>query len=365
MTALLHSARHAPRRRHRLLAPSATAHWPAAALIPDIDSLRGHLQTAIELEHSTIPPYLCALYTMDAERNTFASRVLQGVVMEEMLHMLLAANLLNAVHGEPAINRAGFIPDYPTFLPHSDQRFQVGLNKFSAETMEVFLRIEKPAAQAAPPQADKYHSIGQFYAAIGEALVRLDGQTAGGIFTGDPARQLQASSYYGGGGQLLPVHTLDDALEAIAEIVGQGEGMQGQLIDPDQRLFGQDIEYAHFYRYNEVRQGRRYAAHDAPDDPPSGPPVAVCWDSALDMRPNPRMADHPEGSPLWRAMHGFNRVYSRLLDEIHQACNGRGARLAQAVPLMYELKYQALALLQTPDGTGRRAGPSFEYLPPG
>lgn len=365
MTALLQTARHPARRRHCLMVPGATADWPAEARIGDIDSLRAHLQTAVELEYSTIPPYLCALYTLDAGRNPFASRVIQGVVMEEMLHMLLAANLLNAVGGTPTMNCEAFIPEYPTFLPHSDDSFQVGLNKFSPETLDAFLRIELPAPPPAPPQAGKYHTIGQFYAAIGEALVRLDAQTDGGIFTGDASRQLQSSSYYGGGGQLLPIHGLDAALEAIGEIVGQGEGMPGQLLDPDHKLFGQEIEYAHYYRFNEVRQGRLYAAGDGPRDPPSGPAVSVCWEGALDMRPNPKMADHPPGSPLWQQMRDFNAVYMRLLDAIHQACNGLPAVLGQAVPLMFELKYKAQALLQTPDGTGHRAGPSFEYLPPG
>ena len=30
-----------------------------------LDGLREHLQWAIELEHSTIPPYMCALYSLD------------------------------------------------------------------------------------------------------------------------------------------------------------------------------------------------------------------------------------------------------------------------------------------------------------
>ena len=214
-----------------------------------------------------------------------------------------------------------------------------------------------------PPEAESYRTIGQFYAAIREAMVRLDRETPGGIFTGEPARQLPASAYYGAGGQLLPIKNLGDALEAISEIVGQGEGMEGQISDPDHLLFGQDIEYAHYYRFNEVRLGRRYVPNDSPDAPPSGPPVAVCWESTLDMRPNPKMADYPEGSSLWQQTRAFNSSYMQLLDALHWTCNGRPERLRQAVPLMYELKYQAQALLQMPDGQGHRAGPSFEYVP--
>ena len=34
--------------------------------------------------------------------------------MEEMLHMVLVANLLNAIKGEAKVNDAKFIPKYPT-----------------------------------------------------------------------------------------------------------------------------------------------------------------------------------------------------------------------------------------------------------
>jgi hypothetical protein len=39
------------------------------------------------------------------------------VVIEEMLHMTIAANVLNAVGGHPAIDRPDFVPNYPEDLP--------------------------------------------------------------------------------------------------------------------------------------------------------------------------------------------------------------------------------------------------------
>jgi len=36
--------------------------------IRTLEDLRGHLQIAIEVEHSTIPPYLCALYSIEEDR---------------------------------------------------------------------------------------------------------------------------------------------------------------------------------------------------------------------------------------------------------------------------------------------------------
>jgi len=39
-----------------------------------LDGLREHLQWAIELEHSTIPPYMCALYSLDPIGNRASTR---------------------------------------------------------------------------------------------------------------------------------------------------------------------------------------------------------------------------------------------------------------------------------------------------
>jgi len=81
------------------------------ARINALESLREHLQWAIELEHFTVPPYMCALYSLDAIRNPEASEVVASVLVEEMLHITLAANLLNAHWWTPtarfAANAAG------------------------------------------------------------------------------------------------------------------------------------------------------------------------------------------------------------------------------------------------------------------
>lgn len=46
-----------------------TAVAPSTARIETLESLREHLQWAIELEHATLPSYLCALYSLDPSRN--------------------------------------------------------------------------------------------------------------------------------------------------------------------------------------------------------------------------------------------------------------------------------------------------------
>jgi hypothetical protein len=83
------------------------------------------------------------------------------------------------------------------------------------------------------------------------------------------------------------------------------------------------------------------------------------------MRDNPSVAELPPGSEVRRISETFNRTYGDLLRCLHRAFNGRPDELLAAVPLMYQLRYQAVALMRIPCAPdGRTAGPSFEWSPP-
>jgi hypothetical protein len=328
--------------------------------IKTLERLQSHLQTAIELEHSTIPPYLCALYSIKDGSNLEAARIIKSVVLEEMLHMILAANVLNAVGGEPSVKHRKFIPKYPTYLPHSNKAFRVNLEKFSKQAIETFLKIERPVKPKAQPEADKYHTIAQFYEAIELGLQDLSDKK--NIFTGDASRQITPEYYYGGGGEAIPVTDLESAREALKEITGQGEGVHHTIWDGDEQ-FGEVKELAHYFRFNEIRMERRYTANDLLTSEPSGKPLIVQWDQVYPMQPNPKMAHYPQGSELRRKTYEFNRTYMALLNELHDALNGDPQRLMQSVVGMYDLKYQAVELMKIPIGDGEMtAGPSFEYV---
>jgi hypothetical protein len=193
--------------------------------IATIESLREHLQWAIELEHFTIPPYLCALYSLDAGRNPEAAELVSSVLVEEMLHMTLAANLLNALGGRPQLDNPKMLQGYPRPLPHSDRSIEISLFRFGHEAIETFLKIERPSPTGAPPEGDNYETIGQFYDAIKRGFRELSaniGET--NLFCSDPARQVADKHFYGGGGRIIAVENLVTALAALEEIVEQGEG---------------------------------------------------------------------------------------------------------------------------------------------
>jgi hypothetical protein len=335
--------------------------------ITTLNDLRRHLQWAIELEHATIPPYMCALYSLDKDRNPEAVQVVGTVLAEEMLHLALAANLLNAVGGEPKLDSPELLPPYPHPLPHGDRSIEIDLLPFGPRALDLFLRIEQPAAGDGPPQADGYQTIGQFYAAIEAGLRALCdelGETA--VFCGAPDRQIGEMHLHGGGGNVIPVHDLKTALAALAEIVEQGEGAARTAVwDGDADIVHPEREeVAHFYRFQELRLGRRYQAGDTPQSGPTGEPIAVDLDGVLPMRPNPRITDYPEGSAVRVAQEEFNQTYSLLLYLLERAFNGSPGDMKEAVRAMFQLRAQATALMNMSTGDGlTTAGPTFEYVP--
>ena len=111
------------------------------------ENLREYLQDALEIEFATIPLYLTALYSICDGCNTWASQLIHGVVMQEMLHLTQSANLLISVGGRPIIDSPNAAPKYPTkglpggILPN----LEISLRKFSLQQIhDVFMAIEYP-----------------------------------------------------------------------------------------------------------------------------------------------------------------------------------------------------------------------------
>jgi hypothetical protein len=83
------------------------------------------------------------------------------------------------------------------------------------------------------------------------------------------------------------------------------------------------------------------------------------------MKPNLR-ADEIADPGLRRAVNDCNEVWSGLLQQLEVALTGSPGELQAAVGTMFELKYRAVDLMRTPlpDGGGKHAGPTFEFLAP-
>lgn len=336
-----------------------------------IAELREYLQAALEVEHLTIPVYLTGMYTIRPGTNRDAYYTIRSVLVEEMLHMTLVANLLNAVGGHPRVAHPEFVTSYPARLPFSsDSLPPIGLRHFSPEALDTFLLIERPQSFVPPTGKETgWTSIGQFYGAVRDGLAELVARQGGDetkVFTGDPARQVGPQDFYNSGGEAFAITGLKNALLALRVISEQGEGIDASLWDSDDQIFGEQRQAAHYFRFNEIRTGRRYSRYDLPRTPPSGSPMNVTWDDAYTIRGATKVADYPEGSEVRRQAVAFNERYAALLTYLHLAFNGMPGAMAVAVPVMLELRDLAERLYRNPHpdpaqaGKGIHASATFE-----
>jgi Ferritin-like len=313
----------------------------------DLGWLRAGLQDAIQLEFSTIPPYLCAMWSIEDSQHPFY-QILREVMMEEMLHMGIACNLLAGIGGWPRLYDPAFLPDYPCPLPGGvHPGLLVNLVGFSPQLVaDVFMEIERPAHAPVPieTEAVTYATIGEFYDAI------LATFHSAGPAALDPDRQLEEDST-----GLKKYLSLDDVDGAIGTIKHQGEGTeQSAFEEPTGDVL------AHYYRFQQIRDGKRIvkgADGKAKFGEPLAPPAVV-----YPMAPVPR-GGHPAdvGKP-------FDEKFTAMLRALQAAWgtgapDERDAQLDTAIKAMRKLKAPAVALMQTPlPSGGGNYGPSFRLL---
>jgi hypothetical protein len=326
-----------------------------------VHGLRDALQAALELEHAVIPPYLYALYSLEPDGNRAVAEIIRSVVDEEMLHLTLAANLLNAVGGRPLLDSPDILPRYPGPLPGTvDDGLVVGLAPFSVPLVrDTFMRIEEPEPPAghgglADGSADPgaLLTIGQFYRQIRATLVAL-GQDA---FTGGRHHQVATNLLPGA----IPVLDVASACRAIDTIVDQGEGTRTSPME----VVGGDV--AHYYRFAEIVHGRRLLRFPGPAGHRwayLGQPVTVNPAGIRAVPVNPTLAGYPAGSAAHRACKSFNYTYTSLLRVLHATFNGTPGELMSAASLMSSLQQQALDMTAGTTTNGVPAGPSFEWQP--
>jgi hypothetical protein len=255
-----------------------------------------HLQTAIEIELSTIPIYLYTYYSINRmpavdnlppERGdaiaTFANKaggIIMSVAVEEMLHLSLVSNILKSLGGSPVIY--GKAPEsYPTNLPHHKSGFSINLTKFSELQLQEFMDIENPAPPEQEPEPDHWETLGQYYEYIAGLIKKTDQED----YTNPEFQLTEGKGYYApnnvdtaypknafyiknpenpdnpsargadaaifpnndDSGGLKKITCKEDALLAIQEISEQGEGYP---TDPTHEYDDKDgLEKSHWFKY--------------------------------------------------------------------------------------------------------------------
>lgn len=326
---------------------------PRYMRVDTVEDLKAALQHAIELEHATIPAYLTSLFSIKAGRNRRAAEIIRGVVVEEMLHMALACNLLSSIGGSPRFDRPGFVPDYPGGLPGGLRPgLIVTLRKASIDHIrDVFMSIEEPSETVDP--VEKHHlTIGWFYDTIRRGFQTL--AQSGHLFD-HSGPQLTS---WRGPGQIVVVRNLPDAERAIDEIVTQGEG--ASPTDPDDP----EHELAHYFRFEEIVEGRELVVTPGGGYAFTGAPVPFDPDGVWPMVDDPDTAALEEGSLVRHLSEQFDEMYTTLLGMLEQAfTTDPDTLLGPAIEMMFSLEVAAKGLMQTPidASTPATAGPAFQY----
>lgn len=361
-------------------------------LAPNCEGLHYFVQKAIELEHATIPPYLTAMFSLKRGTNEKIREVIHSVVIEEMLHMCIASNLLNALGGAPIINKKGFVPKYPGPLPlnigskEEDEgivvigkkpaqkdAFIVNLEQYSLKQVRsTFMRIEQPETEipiedknfelfpgdvpllAAAEVEEDFATIGEFYAAISKRIEDLYGPDK--RLPGDPARQVTSPFYKPD--ELFPITHCKHAIAAIDVIVEQGEGTSTSPFDTEGEL-------SHFYKFMELSVQRTIHQGPGEDEYYFGQPsIPFNPKGVWNITPNVKAADLPEGTAARINLNEFNSTYTRLLNGLHETFNGQPDYLQHTFGLMYDVKLNGEKLCATPypGKANQYVGPSFEFV---
>lgn len=337
------STRTRDNRVHELLATPAEQY--------NLATLQSSLQVAVELELSTLPPYLCGFWSCQTQSDT-APQLILSVCWQEMLHMGLAANMLTTIGGAPVINTR--VPTYPGPLPGGVMSdLTVYLGGLTKEYVAgVYMQIEYPeSGPLTPPPPPEEETIGQFYDMIATMFQQVNPQ-----FTGQ--NQLQTTIGPRGAPHpnvLFPIESLDDALKAISEIKEQGEGTSSS---PDAVGFGDVI--AHYYRFGEIYNGAKLV------------PAGGTWTYTGDPVPFPQtypMAQVPQGgwpdppSNVSALLQQFDATFKAVLDNLESTWQtGSQSDLGAAIDAMEQLGQPAVQLMQIPlPGGGGNYGPDFIY----
>ncbi len=308
-------------------------------------TLQKHLQTAIALEHSTLPPYLSAYWSIhgNSTHAEHSKKFLLSVIQEEMLHMAMACNILNALGGSPVLNDVSLLPSFPCELPgHSktNNAFTVHLNKCCPHAIADFLKIELPEEMfGTKHHEDGWCTIGEFYDEI-ENLIKHDSLSDSDFKGG---KQI-AASFNPAKGMLYTVNCKQDALNALDEIIDQGEGHSGKLHDKDHQL----THYWKFLSIQDLMQNDIWSYEE----------------EVLDMSIDPDEFYFSEEAK--QRNNSFNCTYSELLDSMQVAFSSKTPSFDEAIGIMFKLKKPALQLMKIPlIGKKGNAGPTFKYIPVG
>lgn len=236
------------------------------------------LAEAAELEHNLLCSYLFAMFSLkeDASEDFAGDELatverwrgeIMSVCVEEMTHLAQVANITVSIGGRPHWGRPN-IPISPGYHPAS---VAVELTRFDLDTLQHFCFLERPdgdAIQDAPsfggsdayvrrvhhgnlmPASPNYETIGEFYEVIKSELTAYCSRFGESrLFSGAVDLQMRPEELHTD--SLKVIRSLEDAIQAIDDIVREGEGSPA------------NSESSHFAMFTAMRD--EYATRTAAD----------------------------------------------------------------------------------------------------
>jgi hypothetical protein len=342
------------------------------------------LCAAAELEHALMCEYLFAAFSLkratdeglNEEQLAAVERwrqTLLFVAKQEMLHLAINCNLVNALGASPHLSR----PNLPQPARHYPGGVRLVLLPFGEQALRHFLYLERPEGmdfddadglaaveRAVPVMSDReiaphlqeFATVGHLYRSIEEGFRHLaEKMGEEQLFVGAASGQVGGDLF--GWPQLRPITCVDDVAHAIGTILEQGEGTQG------------DWRNAHFGRFLGVldeylamqtaHPGVEFARPVLPAlvrPPENGEPVDLITD------PNSAaLADL--GNVAYEVL--LQLLY-RLLSRVDEDDEQMKILSQVAVGLMFDVIEPLGDIVTTlpvgPEHPGRTAGPSFELF---
>ena len=327
--------------------------------LASLKDAQAQLQTAIGVEFGTLPPYLYALYSIKPGTNAESAARIKSVVLQEMIHMCLACNILNALGADPRLNPQRYPGPLPGDIGPDGTPLTLHLYPFSSQAMGQAMAIEQPEkvpdfpivrAAADLAAAPKAVTIGEFYRALDAFLATLPKSDwkAG-------RNQVVDNQFFAG--QVFAVNGYPDARQAINDIVSEGEGAKDDPLD-----FQHDI--AHFYRFGEIYHEKVLTKADNPLGYAWGPArFPVDWSGTYPAITDPGLHDFSkEPVAAQAAQKACDGAYATLVTALQAAVTGQPGALGKAVRAMYDLRTAALHAFTVPlADPSRVAGPAFRY----
>lgn len=319
-------------------------------------NLTAQVQTALQLEWSTIPTYLTAYYTaVNTSNNSAVLSSFMTIYENEMLHMMLAGNLLIALDASPLIDSDSTAPSFPTcglaggVLPG----LPVVLRNMSIEQIfYVFMGIEVPQNTTVAGDIDLGNTltIGAFYQEIVDCINELESRGEE-IFNASSAnRQVQVF-----GAQ--PIVNYTTARQAVEVIVSQGEGKD--TVDPYDNT-GDSL--AHFFRFEEVVCGRELV--EVGDDQYAyvgSNNITLNSTGIIPILPNFNSSLLTPQSQCYNEARAFHNTYRTLLTQLQESFNGNPDEIHTAIGTMRSLSQLAGPLISVPFNATYNCGLVWEY----